>query len=551
MNLFRKHKKFEEQLSEQLGDMEVKPSTSLWDRIDANITNDSFESGMQDSLENFEQMPYPETWDKIAAELPETKVRNGLARYYIVAAFAVLFASGIYIGNKVGTKQEAAITGQGVKEDNTRNDETIPADLEEIKEQNKAAQKGAQPQPISRNHDVSQKLNKVPNDLIAQNTIVKPSSSAKGNVQPNKVTNPKESSPKLADDKSNNKQTMTPAAAAPVVSQPVAAMNVVQSNDQVSQPVRSENVSAKNNEPQVPYNNVPTINNIVVPTSNEQQTESGEQQATNAKQQIQNADAREVAVINPDSQLLAQKIAAINQLPAADELTKFSLSVFAGTYMCYTTYSIPSSATLPFEDNVKLRKQLERPAMDWSGGITIDYRLNKKWMVSGGLMMVNFNQEFNYDISTATQPADPNEVGAPVTNPSDSFIVGNKYSNRIKYSWTEIPVLVNYTIRKGKRVDIDIQAGASYAFISTIDGGMVSYDNKGALILNSKESFPYIQNTFFASLMPQVSYKFGQAVSVGLAPTVKYSITSIIGNNNWIQQHPYFIGMNICLRKQF
>src|SRR5687767_7116004 len=98
MSLFRKHKKFEEQLNEQLGDMEVKPSASLWDRIDSGITSDSFENGVQSSLENFEQMPYPETWDKIAAELPEPKVANGLLKYYIVAALAVLFSAGLYIG---------------------------------------------------------------------------------------------------------------------------------------------------------------------------------------------------------------------------------------------------------------------------------------------------------------------------------------------------------------------------------------------------------------------------------------------------------------------
>src|SRR6478609_11633535 len=112
MSLFKRHKKFEEQLNEQLGDMEVKPSTSLWDRIDSEITDDSFESGVQNSLENFEQMPYPETWDKIAAELPEPKLGHGLIKYYIVAALAVLFSAGIYIGQNWQTEPAPLIAQQ-------------------------------------------------------------------------------------------------------------------------------------------------------------------------------------------------------------------------------------------------------------------------------------------------------------------------------------------------------------------------------------------------------------------------------------------------------
>lgn len=549
MNLFKKHKKFEEQLSEQIGDMEVKPSTSLWDRIDSNLSNDSFEAGMQNSLENFEQMPHPETWDKIAAELPETKVKNGLVKYYAVAAFAVLFASGMYIGNRMGTLEEITGTSQRVEDPNRELGESVivPADKEEIKTQNKSKGLSDQSQPVSGSKGL-QTPAKTSSNLVAQNEIVKQLPSSKTNTQSEqkKVISSTEGPSKVL---TGNSQIITPirAVTPALLSQAKAESEVTQNNNPLSQPIQNEASLAHTNEAQAINSNPPAPNN----GNDNPAVPANEQQRANVNQQTANSEAREVVATEPDSNLLAQKIAAINQLSAPDELTKFSLSVYAGAFMCYTAYAIPSGATLPFDDNVKLRKQLERPAMDWSGGVTIDYRLNQKWMISTGLMMVNFNQEFNYDISTAAQPANPNEIGAPVSNPSDSFIVGNKYSNRIKYSWTEIPVLVNYTIRKGKRVDIDLQVGASYAFINTIDGGMVSYDSKGVLILTSKESFPYIQNTVFASVMPQVSYKFGQAVSVGLAPTVKYSITSIIGNENWIQQHPYFIGMNICLRKRF
>jgi hypothetical protein len=111
--------------------------------------------------------------------------------------------------------------------------------------------------------------------------------------------------------------------------------------------------------------------------------------------------------------------------------------------------------------------------------------------------------------------------------------------------------MINYNVRKGERWDLDVQAGASYAIINGVDAGMVSYDNKGVFALKDKNAFPQIKNSVFVSLMPQVSYRFGDNVSVGFVPTFKYSVASMIGNDRWVQQHPYFVGLNICLRKRF
>lgn len=98
---------------------------------------------------------------------------------------------------------------------------------------------------------------------------------------------------------------------------------------------------------------------------------------------------------------------------------------------------------------------------------------------------------------------------------------------------------------------MDMQAGLSYAFINTVDAGIISYDNKGVFVLKNKDAFPQINSTIFVSVLPQVSYKFSEELSLGIVPSFKYSLTSIIGNTNWVQQHPYFIGMNLCLRKRF
>lgn len=571
MNLFRKHKKFEEQLNEQLGDMEVKPSSSLWDRIDSGITSDSFESDVQNSLENFEQMPYPETWDKIAAELPEAKVGNGLFKYYIVAALAVLFSAGLYIG-KNWQPESPLMAQQEVPEG-------IPAQVDATYSEQLALKSASSAITNAENIPAagivkkeSDKLNNTPEVKVAGKAIRETEVEHKPvaaeipapAAQP-EVNNTENQEPVFSDKKtpavsagiatltpSENKeapenkttQLITIAATAGVANTPPADHN----------PKGNELSSASPSQqsggvPPADVNKQESDGNV---SSSDQVVTKHQGEIVTIVPAAPMNQPRELIEIKPDSTLYAQKIQAYQTRPEEEEFSPVSISVIAGVQFSFTTYSAPKQpSTLNFEKNIALRKELERADIDWSGGFLIDYRINNKWMVSSGIAMVNFSQKFEYNIEKSLDPDMTNETGVPVSNPQDSFVVGNQYSNRIKYSWTEIPVYVNYSIIQKSKWNIDMQGGISYAFINAIDGGMIGYDNKGVLVLKGEESFPNIQNTVFVTAMPQVSYRFTPSVSVGIVPSFKYSLTSIIGNEYWIQQHPYFVGINICLRKRF
>jgi hypothetical protein len=523
MNLFKKHKKFEEQLQKQLNDMEVKPSLSLWERIDSGLGQNDFELGIQNSIENFEQLPSPENWEKIAAELPAEKVNIRFLRYYFMAVVAILFASGMYVVNKIdqirekeqnSLELETGITNQNFNNSNIqqRYSNIKPAENVELQIQSTKNQ-------LSINN-----FNKAVTATITQNSIV--SSTPVYNTITKEY---KGSKIKLATPESNVKIDELPSH--------ILANTVI--NTTTTNPI-FDNFLIESTEKQDSNNNLQTIKN-----SNDSNIVLTNEQTNSIER------PREVIQLKPDSTLLAQQIAALKEQPNQNEPSPFSISLFVGVHLSYTTYSSPNGSMLNFDQNIAFRKQLERPSIDWAGGFMVDYRLTKKWMLSSGMMMVNFNQKFDYDVTPATSPANPNEIGAPISSPQDSILIGNQYSNRIRYTWTEIPIFINYKVKNAVRWDFDLQGGISYAFINTIDGGMVSYDNKGVLILRGKESFPQISNAVFITAMPQLSCKFGQAVSVGIVPTVKYSLNSIVGNDRWIQQHPYFIGINFCLRKRF
>jgi hypothetical protein len=549
MSLFSRHKKFEEKLFEQLGDMEVKPSASLWDRIDSGITGDSFENGVQTGLENFEQMPYPETWDKIAAELPEAKVSNRFARYYIGVALVVLFSVGIYIG-KNWQPQPAVRTQPKQPKQRLANasDQSEQLAIAKIQTPSQPVEAGKMINNESGNNGsgTSPAVRSIPpagvTPLSAAGEKGLPVLSATPITRvPNKVTK--------AEKVKSTAEQKTIVAANTAFPTNTTIQNEAKGNSadeediagRLQTPTAASDPSGNNNHPKETV--IPAI-----PLFVQGQSDSNTVQVvTPAFEQ-----PKEMAAVKPDSSLYAQKAQEYNTRSNDEELTPVSISVLVGAHVSFTTYDAPKEAgSLNFERNIELRKELERPTVDWSGGFLVDYRLNKKWMLSSGVMMVNFKQKFEYTIEKALDPAVNNEVGAPTSNPGDSFVVGNDYSNQIRYSWTEIPLYVNYTITNKGKWNLDMQAGVSYAFINTIDGGMIGYDNKGVLLLKDKTSFPGIQNTVYITAMPQLSYQFAPSVAVGFVPTVKYSLTSIVGNDRWIQQHPYFIGLNICLRKRF
>jgi hypothetical protein len=547
MNLFRKHKKFEDQLKEQLGDTEYKPSASLWDRIDSDITKDAFEKGMQNSLENFEQVPYSDTWDKIAAELPESKTRNYQFKYYGWSALTLLFAIGVWVGyewNKPNNTRVASSEKIKAHSMSSGDQRTInPAAEYTQSEATTNTNTRSQSAPLLLTPPLSRKSPEKPKTQTRTAVSAAPAhavsavSEEVSNRSGKLFLKTQQSQVKLA------QSIETAIASGP---QPVAiGNNFVGEKKAVTQ---KEPLPLKGGLTQVETAAPSAAGTPAAVASENVSTNLAANQEPAA---VQFGDARNLSspTLKPDSSKNQTTFGAA--VATHDDLSRVSISIMAGAHMCYMNYVTPSDPQFNFEQNIALRKSLERPDIDWSGGFLIDYRISPKWMLSSGLMMVNFSQQFDYNTLPATNPVNPNETYGAVYKSTDSVITGNGYSNRIKYSWTEIPLYVNYNLRRGERWDIDLQAGAGYAFINTVDAGMVAQDNKGVFALKDKDAFPQIKNSVFVSFMPQLSYRFGQNVSIGFVPTFKYSVTSIIGNDRWVQQHPYFLGMNICLRKRF
>jgi hypothetical protein len=671
MSLFRRHKKFEDQLKEQLGDSEYKPSESLWDRIDSGIAEDGFESGVQQSLENFEQVPYPETWEKIAAELPEERVGNRFLKYYGIGFMALLVFIGTYTGYRLSqqplateSKPNTAITLNNAGESQNMTSEGVPQTSSDAGINNNGVAGGSdrvagvgqiqvneqKTTPEVVNNDApgtGSEIGAVASTTNTQATpqrkttlqrVINPASDkalslqpkttatnnkANGSIRPSTTpvqssvttrqvtaqTGNNTSAPRIIRNQSSSQaqadaRVIRRRNAGPAV-QPVVRRSTGKVSDKPEATARTsvaetpdQNNTNQGNQ-QASVIGGQTAQSTPLAQNNEgngkvasQQTYEGNALATTAASSTASPEDKGAAgtgssatFSNPSTvtgapQVPAQMVAVENK-PAAEEvkpqenvrvlteaapdstiknyqppaegekLSPVSISIVTGVNMCYTTYAAPDNYASSFEKNIALRKKLERPDIDWSGAFLLDIRLTERWMLSSGVGMVNFSQKFDYNVVAAVNPPKQNEPGSAATNPGDSVVAGTGYTNRIKYSWTEIPLLINYTIVNKRWFNVDFQTGISYAFINTVDAGIIAYDNKGVLSVKNTEAFPQISSTIFVSAMPQISFKFNEQLSLGFIPSVKYSLPSIIGDERWVQQHPYFLGANICLRKRF
>ncbi len=606
MSLFRnRNKKFEDDLQQQLGNHEVKPSGSLWDKLDQELGEGGFEQKVQTKLDNFEMVPYSDTWQKIEAQLPLEPVSNPWLRYLGASLIALLFVSGVYIGYQLNIPSEGAgkqtpgaprQISEAASEVNVipANGELLAKETPLSDEESLKTEKGAEKKRAIQHKDKRTTQNDPQQVAEVKQTIVPstnqttdkdmaaeaPKRSQKESLPANSTNKkqllaetagqhkPSDKTDRKAERKkrpgrqirTNMLQAATTGSAA---AHPVAKTNepdhasagLIAAASKTDQPVaaKPEGVSTASAEPQTSpvQNNLPQqpppASESALP-ANPSAPPAGVAGNTGTV-----ADPASVPAVS-DSAKQAYLAAGKQADEKYDEEKpgKFSVLIMVGGHYSMNDLKAPSSANLPLDENIALRKSIEKPQIDWSGGFYVDYMINDKWRVAAGISMLNFSQQFYYDTKPASGATNgAGESGAGVLFPNDSILGGNTFNTRIRYSWTEFPLLVTYKITNSLKWNIELQGGVSYATLSAVDAAMVSYDNTGLLVLKTADAFPGLQNSVFAILNPAITYTLNEKVAIGMHPTFKYSINSMVKNENWVQQHPYFMGLTLSLRRRF
>jgi hypothetical protein len=257
---------------------------------------------------------------------------------------------------------------------------------------------------------------------------------------------------------------------------------------------------------------------------------------------------------NPKDTFAEDKIFRGSAYMAPEEtFTNFSLTAFAGIHQSMMKLSMPSQTSYSnLETSMDLRNEMESPSLDFSGGLLINYQLGKSWMLSSGIAITSFTQKVDFSVMPSVQ-SNPSLVQPAnnYINPKDSIVVGSANSYENKYSFTEIPLYVSYHFPSESRVSFELMGGLSFGKLNLVNAYMPDPGCIGVLVVNDKASFPEFTNVFFASLAPSVAFKMNSSVDLGIMPSIKASLNSMVKNEEWIQQKPWLVGLGVYLRRRF
>lgn len=226
-------------------------------------------------------------------------------------------------------------------------------------------------------------------------------------------------------------------------------------------------------------------------------------------------------------------------------------SVIVGLGFSYTGMQLFSNTNDGNLTALAVRKQIEKPAFDWNASILMAYKITNKWRIAAGLNISNFKQQINCDKETAKGPIVHQQNANAYLFVNDTIFNGNRYSVENKYTFNEIPIWFNYTIKESEKIALDIQFGYSLGLLYTVNAFLVDQSGVGFLIANKASSFPRLNTAHFLNLAPGMAFKLNNQNELGFQLNFKTAINSIVSENKWVQQRPYAIGLELRYRRTF
>lgn len=509
MNPLKKQNSFEQKLRENLDGMEFKPSDALWDKIAQNMGTDSFEPKLQEKLANYTLEPTQETWDKVANQLPQNKRRFGWIWYSSLLALAFTLIGYNYFNSpKNLPSKEIGSIEKPIEQSSP------PTNYNQVNK-TKASTIPTLPKKVETQLQIESRFEQKNTSQKIKNT--EPLQTEAQLPEPSFLASPKRK-------KGGSGNVNLPPIETAFVSQ-------TKENEKNNSPLVIPKVDDTTQTP-LPEKTSTILGNLTPPSQGKE---------ISALVQNNSKDSSEPIIVSNTKEYLETDAAPTN----------FSLLAMLGTHMSYMTLTMPESNKYDLNKALDLRKEIETPQLDFSGGLQAEYAFAKKWYLRAGIGIVSFTQKVQYNILPVDSAI--NQVQAPnfYLHKQDSIIVGSTYALENKYSFTEFPVYLGYKISEQEDWNVDLNIGISYGRLNLVNAYMPDPSCVGLLIANDKNSFPKFKNVWFANLAPSISWNINARASVGLMPHLRIGINNMVDNPDWISQKPWSAGLNLFLRKRF
>lgn len=541
-----------------MSELETKPSDSLWAKLEKELDTDSFEPTLRAKFEDFSLPVSEQTWTNIEAQLPQERNKKRILAFWFTGIFLTslslgFIASRFYFPSNSSDNSIAIVNGPQKVEN-----QLPPTNQQKINEVESSTQEESSNQQKIKNSSLTNE--ETNQNSVSENTAAEISNSE--NIASENATlensNAKKSVSVSTSAKSSAKRSRTKKSSGNTISNSAPAAGSIA--------LGAKSSKAKNQSSNLGSNTNSTSSVIPPVDLNTNQSVNSPQLAqTIEKPNPVKQEVRELQVVSPkiklddvqikfdkDSIVRTQEVITENYESEDDKPGKFSISAIVGVYRTEMLLSKPSSSIYDLNKVYDLRTKLEKPSVDWSGGFLLNYHVNNHWMISSGVQISNFKQALHYDL--AEPKADTfGQIQSQnlYLHPTDSIIEGHVKTAVNKYSFTEIPIWITYSILTDKKVGFDFMLGYSFAFLTSVNAYMPDPAMVGLLTVNDKTSFPFLKGSSFINIAPAVNYRINNTVQLGLMPQFKLGLSSVIDNKNWIQEKPMAIGINFYLRKRF
>ena len=541
-----------------MSELETKPSDSLWAKLEKELDTDSFEPTLRAKFEDFSLPVSEQTWTNIEAQLPQERNKKRILAFWFTGIFLTALSLGFitsrfyFPGNS--SDNSIAIVNGPQKVENQ-----LPlTNQQKLNEVESSTQEESSNQQKIKNSSLTNEETK--QNSVSENTAAEISNSE--NIASENATlessNAKNSVFVSTSAKSSAKRSRTKKSSGNIISNSAVSARAIALGAKSSKAKKqSSNLGSNTNAatsaiPPVDLNTKQSVNSPqlaqTIEKPNPVKQEVRELQDVSPKIKLDDVQIK----FDKDSIVRTQEVNTENYESEDDKPGKFSISAIVGVYRTEMLLSKPSSSIYDLNKVYDLRTKLEKPSVDWSGGFLLNYHVNNHWMISSGVQISNFKQALHYDL--AEPKADTfGQIQSQnlYLHPTDSIIEGHVKTAVNKYSFTEIPIWITYSILTDKKVGFDFMLGYSLAFLTSVNAYMPDPAMVGLLTVNDKTSFPFLKGSSFINIAPAVTYRINNTVQLGLMPQFKLGLSSVIDNKNWIQEKPMAIGINFYLRKRF
>jgi hypothetical protein len=491
MSRLKNKDNFEQKLREQFENFEATPNEALWKNIDQNLPQDLFEQKVAGKLSDLKFEPSKLVWKRIEKNLP---VINKISKRLVYLWTITVLSIGVFIGYFL-------FRGFSNQE-NTDNTLIHPKAFVWLMDSCEVANENVfltETQKAIKNKKSKSRFHE--NNQIHENTRMRMVERVKNLVRkPSQISNE------------------------------TALASVFVGNYENSNTIGYINSKLLKQQSLAENMNSPIFTDTLIlvktsPSNTPDSAESTKQNKTNTNNLVSES----------------------NYLGPSLKKEKLTITAYAGLGSSFMHYQ---SSTDEQKMYVSVREGTEKVVWSVTGGFLFGYDVSKRVTISSGIVLANFKQTMNYDLTPAKEinlSTEPHLI-----LPTDSVISGSGNVSELNYSFTEIPIFVTYKLLETQKFEIALQSGIGVGFLTGVNTYIIGNKNVGVYEINNKNDYPTFKNTLFFSFQPQFCYNTNApGVSIGLMPIFKSSFVNIVNDENWIKQYPYNLSFNIFIRKRF